>query len=169
MLFLRILRKNLMVFKPLMKLNKRQFWVSIWANYLVLFAGKNVITGNSFFLVSLRKTEIGEKQCWYMYNPNLECAFVQVDRQWSQHRSEYIFCFVGMNQPYLFCLRVLCNLMNEFIYWLDFIFLFLGLFEGPGRWMLGVSSCNTCQKNCVLCQTHYVLKTVRWRQKFPLS
>ncbi|KAM7447565.1 hypothetical protein ABFA07_004320 [Porites harrisoni] len=41
--------------------------------------GKNVITGNSFFLVSLRKKEIGEKQCWY--NPELECALVQVDRQ----------------------------------------------------------------------------------------
>ena len=74
-----------------------------------------------------------------------------------------------MNQPYLFCLCDLCNLMNVFIYWLDFIFLFLGLFEGLGHWTLGLSSCKTCQKNCVLCQTHYVLKTVRWREKFPLS
>ena len=74
-----------------------------------------------------------------------------------------------MNQPYLFCLCDLCNLMNEFIYWLDFIFLFLELFEGLGHLTLGLISCKTCQKNCVLCQTHYVLKTVRWREKFPLS
>ena len=160
-----------MVFKPLMKLNKRQFWVaaSICLYGLTIWyclQGKNFITGNSFFWVSLRKTEIGEKRCWY--NPDLECELVQVDRQWSQDvRSEFLICW---NEPaLLFCLCDLCNLMNEFIYWLDFIFLFLGLFEGPGRWMLGVSSCNTCQKNCVLCQTHYVLKTVRWREKFPLS
>ena len=93
-------------------------------------------------------------------NPELECAFVQVDRQWSQHRFEYIFKFVEMNQPYLFCLCVLCNLKNEFFYWLDFIVVFLGLFKGPSHWMLGVRSCNTCQKHCVLCQTHYLLKTV---------
>ena len=68
--------------------------------------------------------------------------------------------FVGMNQPYLFCLCVLCSLKNEFFYWLDFIVLFLGLFKGPSHWMLGVRSCNTCQKHCVLCQTHYLLKTV---------
>ena len=43
---------------------------------------------------------------------------------------------------------------------LDFIFLFLGLFEEPSHWMLGVSSWNTFQKHCVLCQTHYILKTV---------
>ena len=65
-----------------------------------------------------------------------------------------------MNLPYLFCLCVLYNLKNEFFYRLDFIFLFLGLFKGPSHWMLGVSSCNTCQKHCILCQTHYVLKAV---------
>ena len=64
-----------------------------------------------------------------------------------------------MNQPYLFCLCVICNLKNEF-FLLDFIFLFLGLFEEPSHWMLGVSSWNTFQKHCVLCQTHYILKTV---------
>ena len=66
-----------------------------------------------------------------------------------------------MNQPYLFCLCVLCNLKNEFFYWIDFIlFLFLGLFEGPSHWVFGVSSWNTFQKHRVLCQTNYVRKTV---------
>ena len=65
-----------------------------------------------------------------------------------------------MNQPYLFCLCVLCNLKNEFFYWLSFISLFLGLFEGPSQSVLGVSSWNTFEKHYVLCQTHYVLKTV---------
>ena len=125
MLFFRILQKNLMLFKPLMKLNKRQFWVaasilSVWANYLVLFAGKNVITGHYFFLVSLRKTGIGEKQCWY--DPDLESAFVQVDRQWSQHRSEFLICW---NEPALFVLSVCFMQFKEWVYLLTWFYLFI--------------------------------------------
>ena len=154
MLFLRILQKNLMVFKPLMKLNTRQFWVSVWANYLVLFAGKNVITGNSFFWYRWGKRKSEKSNVGTCITQTLSVHLSKLTDSDHNTGLNIFFCFVGMNQPYLFCLCVLCNLMNEFIYWLDFIFLFMGLFEGPGRWMLGVSSCNTCQKNCVLCQTH---------------
>ena len=68
----------------------------------------------------------------YMYNPNLECTFIQVDyvmittQVWI-----FFFSFVLMNKCSLFCLCVLCNFKNEFFYWLDIIFLFRGLFEGP--------------------------------------
>ena len=76
----------------------------------------------------------------YMYNPNLECTFIQVDyvmittQVWI-----FFFSFVLMNKCSSFCLCVLCNFKNEFFYWLDIIFLFRGLFEGPQS--LDVYSC----------------------------
>ena len=115
-----------MVFKPLMKLNKRQFWVaaSICLYGLTIWyclQGKNFITGNSFFWVSLRKTEIGEKQCWY--NPDLECEFVQVVRQWSQHvRSEFLICW---NEPALFVLSVCFMQFKEWVYLLTWFYLLI--------------------------------------------
>ena len=114
--------KNLMVFKPLMKLNKRQFWVaasilSLWANYLVLFAGKKF----HHWKYRWGKQKFGEKRCWY--NPDLECEFVQVVRQWSQQvRSEFLICW---NEPALFVLSVCFMQFKEWVYLLTWFYLLI--------------------------------------------
>ena len=86
------------------------------------------------FLVLLRKKESREKinvgicitQTWSVHSSKLTGSIMITAQVWI-----FIFSFVRMNQCSSFCLCVLCNLKNEFFYWLDFIFLFRGLFEGP--------------------------------------
>ena len=67
-----------------------------------------------------------------MYNPNLECTFIQVDWQHNDHNTglNIYFSFVRMNQCSSFCLCFM-QFKEWFFNWLDFIFLFQGLFEGP--------------------------------------
>ena len=67
-----------------------------------------------------------------MYNPNLECSFIQVDWQHNDHNTglNIYFSFVRMNQCSSFCLFFM-QFKEWFFNWLDFIFLFQGLFEGP--------------------------------------
>ena len=71
----------------------------------------------------------------YMYNLNLECTFIQVDWQHKDHNTGWniffhLFEWTSVLRFVFVCLCV-CNLKNEFFYWLDIIFLFRGLFEGP--------------------------------------
>ena len=69
-----------------------------------------------------RKKEI-RKQCWY--NPELECAFVEVDRRWSQHRSEYFF-LICWNEPALFVLSVCYMQFKEWVFFTWFYLLIPG-------------------------------------------
>ena len=61
------------------------------------------------FLVLLRKKESREKinVGIIMYNPNLECTFIQVDWQHNDHSTGLnIYFFICSNEPVFFVLSV---------------------------------------------------------------
>lgn len=79
-----------------------------------------------------------------MYNLNLECTFIQVDWQHNGHNTGLkIYFVICSNKPVFFVLSVFFMQFKEwaFFYWLDFIFLFWGLFEGPQSLDVSLSSC----------------------------
>ena len=108
-----------------------------------------------------RKTMLVKLRAWVCIRPSWQTVITMQVWFISFNLLEWtsLICFV--------C--VLCNLKNEFFYWLYFIPLFLGLFEEPSHWMFGVSSWNT-QISRTLRTVSNSLRTencYHWGKSFP--
>ena len=81
--------------------------------------GKNVITGNSFFLVLLRKKEIREEQC--CYNPELEFC-IRPSWQIVITIQVWIYFLICWKEPALFVLSVYVMQFKEWVYLLTWFY-----------------------------------------------
>ena len=126
-----------------MKLNWRLFWVAasilsiyysvLQATYLVLFAAKKCHHWKFLlFWYCWGKRKVAKKinvGTW-LYNPNLECTFIQVDWQHNDHNTGLnIYFFCCSNEPGFFVLSVRVCFM-QFIEWVFLLTWFYLLIRG---------------------------------------